>query len=251
MASASAHNCYTHQVNADMGWSPKLLVVGGTSSLAPEIYKLASRSGYEIFATHRRLSNPSYEQAIRWGYLNLDSMSSIDNFFSELGDLTFSRVIFLAGATCGNVGERISVEVLSEYLKVHLIHPINLIGRLIHFLDPNYPSNLIYMSSRAANFGSADWPYGVAKAGIQNYVSSLSRSLNPPASILSVVSGLINGSRMQNDMKFNIVQSHINRANRAGGRLLTVEEIALELWGLNPDSTSNISGKVKSLGPVY
>ncbi len=234
-----------------MSSTPKLLVVGGTSSLAPDIYKLASQSGYEIFATHRRSSLPDFEQPITWRHLDLDSLESMDDFFSGLGDLTFSRIIFLTGATCGRVGEKISVEVLSEYLTSYLINSIYAIERLVHFLDTEYPSNFIYMSSRAANFGSADWPYGVAKAGIQNYVTSLAQSLNPPISVLSVVTGLIIGSRMQNDMKSNILQSHKDRAKKVGGKLLTLEQIALELWGLNPHSTLTMSGHVKSLGPIY
>ena len=225
--------------------------MGGTSSLAPEIYKLASESGYEIHATHRRANHPKNRQSICWRYLNLGSKESIDEFLSELGGLTFSRIIYLAGATCGRVGQEISTNDVSVYLTVQLLHPIYLIKRLVNLLDVDNPSNLIYMSSRAAIFGSADWPYGIAKAGIQNFVSSISQSLSPPSSVFSVASGLIAGSRMQNEMDSSTLESHIARANKVGGRLLSLEDIASELWELDPRSTPNFGGMVKFLGPVY
>ena len=238
-------------MNADKNLTPRLLVVGGTSSLAPGIYKLAAESGYEIFATYRHQIPPDSETAVSWLALDLDSMESIDEFLAGLGELTFSRVIFFAGATFRRVGQEISVNEFAEYLRIQLVNPVNVIGRLINYLNLSDSSNLIYMSSRAATFGSADWPYGIAKAGIQNYISSLSQSQKPPISILSIVSGLILGSRMQNEMSSDTLNSHITRAHAVGENLLTLDEIAQLIWALDPNSTSNMRGNVLSLGPVY
>lgn len=226
-------------------------MVGGTSSLAPGIYKLAVDSGYEIFATHRHEIPPATEYPISWHSLNLNSIDSIDEFLADLGRLTFTRVIFLAGATFGQVGQEIAASDLAEYLRVHLVNPVNLIGRLINNLSLSESSNLIYMSSRAATFGSADWPYGIAKAGIQNYISSLSESQKPPINAISVVTGLILGSNMQGKMSPNTLESHVMRAREVGANLLTLNEIALRIWALDPDSTSLMQGNVLTMGPVY
>ena len=226
-------------------------MVGGTSSLAPGIYKLAVDSGYEIFATHRHPIPPETEFPISWHSLDLISMDSIDEFLADLGEVSFSRVIFFIGATFGHVGQEIAANDLAEYLRIHLVNPVNLIGRLINNLSLSEPSNLIYMSSRAASFGSADWPYGIAKAGIQNYISSLSQSQKPPLNVISVVSGLILGSSMQNEMNSETLNSHILRARKVGENLLTLDDVAQQIWALSPDLTSNLRGSVQSLGPVY
>jgi short-subunit dehydrogenase involved in D-alanine esterification of teichoic acids len=160
-------------------------------------------------------------------------------------------VIFFAGATFRRVGQEISVNELAEYLRIQLVNPVNVIGRLINYLNLSDSSNLLYMSSRAATFGSADWPYGIAKAGIQNYISSLSQFQKPPISILSIVSGLILGSSMQNEMSSDTLNSHITRAHAVGENLLTLDEIAQLIWALDPNSTLNLRGSVLSLGPVY
>ncbi len=251
MASALRHNCYTDLVNADKDLTPRLLVVGGTSSLAPGIFKLAVESGYEIFATHRHQLPPDTDIAVTWFYLDIESKDSVDAFLSRLHNLSFSRIIFLAGATFGRVGHEISTDDLSEYLRIQLINPVYLIGKLIHHLEVSTSSNMIYMSSRAASFGSADWPYGIAKAGIQNYISSLSQSQKPPVSILSVVSGLILDSKMQKRMSSDTLYSHVKRAHAVGGKLLTLNEITQHIWELDPDSTSCLQGTVLPLGPVY
>jgi len=238
-------------VNADKNLTPRLLVVGGTSSLAPGIYRLAEDSGYEIFATHRHHIPPETEIPISWHSLDLNSVDSIDEFLADLDEVTFSRVIFFIGATFGHVGQKISANDLAEYLRIHLVNPVNLIGRLVNNLSISEPSNLIYMSSRAASFGSADWPYGIAKAGIQNYISSLSQSQKPSLNTISVVTGLILGSSMQNEMNLETINSHTTRAREVGGNLLTLDEVAQQIWALSPDLTSNIRGSVLSLGPVY
>lgn len=225
--------------------------MGGTSSLAPGICKLAFNSGYEVHATHRHPTPPMEQRSVFWHYLELVSIKSIEIFIEDLGDLTFSRVIYLAGETSGGAWKEFTTHELAEYLLTQLIHPVNLIGRLIKFLNVSTPSNFLYMSSRSATFGSADWPYGIAKAGVQNYVTSLSQSVSQQISIISVVSGLIIGSNMQKEMSLSTLTSHRERALAVGEDLLTLDEVVKELWSLDPDSTLNMRGVIKSLGPVY
>ncbi len=238
-------------MNANENLSPKLLVVGGTSSLAPEIFDRAKADGYEIYASYRTSLPQLADESVNWIFLDFSSIKSIEEFILRLEGLSFSRVIFLAGKTSPTFTQTFGYSELEEYLRVQLVNPAHLLRKLSYFLEVASPSNLVYMSSRSAIYGSLDWPYGIAKAGLQNSLISLSKILHHNLSVVSVASGLVLGSTMQESMQAEIVSAHIEKADLVSGSLLTVPQAAQEIWNLTPESTLKLSGKILEIGPVY
>lgn len=236
---------------ANKNSAPKLLIVGGTSSLAPYLFKLAEKENFNIFATYREVEPNTERSDIRWLNLNFSDHESIDRFFLEIENLEFTRIIFLVGKSSGFIQENFSDDNLQSYFHVQLLQPIKAIDRLLSFLETEQPANFIFVSSRAALYGSYDWPYGVAKAGIQNFVTSASKFMLSPRSALSVASGLIVGSRMQMEMNDEVVNSHKERASKNGFRLMTANDFVAELWKLSPITTLEMNGKVVEIGAVY
>ena len=231
--------------------APRLLVIGGTSSLAPQLFELANKENFDIYATYRdsvAVPKPSH---IKWLYLDFSTPKSIDLFFLQIQGLNFARIIFLVGKSSGFKLENFSDEDFDSYFKTQLMQPIKVIDRLISFLESEKPANLIFVSSRSAIYGSYDWPYGVVKAGIQNFVISASRLIKYPKSVLSVASGLILGSTMQMEMNDEVIDSHRNRAHRNGFQLMTTKDFANEVWGLDPVTTLEMNGHVVELGAQY
>ena len=231
--------------------APKLLVIGGTSSLAPQLFELAEKDGFDICATYRDSESVSGHSNINWLHLDLSKRESIDLFFSQIRSLKFVRIVFLVGKTSGFKQRIYSEGELEIYFNTQLIRPIKVIDRLVSFLELEKPSNLLFISSRAALYGSHDWPYGVAKAGIQNFVTSASKVIEKPKSVLSVASGLIVGSTMQMEMTDEVVNSHKSRARENGLDLMTITDFVTQIWNLDPVVTLEMNGQVVEIGAVY
>jgi hypothetical protein len=238
-------------VYANENPAPKLLVIGGNSSLAPQLFELAEADGFDIYATYRGLEVFSNRSDVHWLYLDFSKRESIDLFFSQIEDLNFVRIVFLVGKTSGFKQKIYSEDDLESYFRTQLIRPIKVIDRLVSFLESEKPANFIFVSSRAALYGSYDWPYGVAKAGIQNFVTSTSKLIENPKSVLSVASGLIVGSTMQMEMIDEVFDSHKNRAHQNGFELMTIEHFVLQLWKFDPVATLEMNGDVVEIGAVY
>ena len=231
--------------------APKLLVIGGTSSLAPQLFELAEKDSFDIYATYRESESVSGPSNINWLHLDLSKRESIDLFFLQIQNLKFVRIVFLVGKTSGFKPRIYSEGDLASYFKTQLIQPIKVIDRLVSFLESEKPANLIFISSRAALYGSHDWPYGVAKAGVQNFVTSTSKLIEKPKSVLSVASGLIVGSTMQIEMADEVLHSHKNRARENGFDLMTINDFVRQIWKLNPVVTLEMNGQVVEIGAVY
>lgn len=238
-------------MNVSKSSAQKLLVIGGTSSLSPEIFRHASQEGFEIVATYRNSIPTTSFNEIRWLELDFSSINSVENFLGQIEEMSFTRILFFAGSASEVSESAFSVSEAEHYLKTNLILPAFLISRLVDSLEKVRPSSLLFMSSRSAKYGSFDYLYGIAKAGLQNLVLSLSRNSSPSVSIFSVVSGLIMGTRMQLNMTTEVVDSHEARAMSIGANLLKVEEAAATIWSLVQTEQSELNGETIMIGPDY
>ena len=107
------------------------------------------------------------------------------------------------------------------------------------------------MSSRSALYGSYDWLYGMSKAGLQNLITSLGNFDSTPGRFISVAPGLIRGSNMENEMELDTRKKHSDAAKTFGQELLTVSELATEVWQISSKFKENAKSGVIEVGPIY
>lgn len=238
-------------MNANKSSAQKLLIIGGTSSLAPQLIQLAIADGFEIHATTRSLIHKEKDSCVTWWHLDLGITESVNEFILSIHGLTFTRIIYLIGESSGFGIHDFSEIQAREYLRTQLVSPILLISRLAIHLDMSAESNFVFVSSRSALHGSSDSLYGVAKAGIQNFIKSISKEDFPGISFVSVVTGLIINSRMQKNMGTFRTQSHLEKAKQAGGDLISLDEATRLIWAINPLVTLGKTGDVFMLGLDY
>ena len=120
-----------------------LLVVGGTSSLSPQILDHAISCGYQVTATVRRSAEARLEN-VRWMNFDLEAENEPEDFLKNIKGETFTAIIFLIGETS------LKYEDKSKYLSLHFFKTLKLLEALQESLEPKNRSSLIYVSSRAA-----------------------------------------------------------------------------------------------------
>jgi NAD(P)-dependent dehydrogenase (short-subunit alcohol dehydrogenase family) len=238
-------------VSEDIASMPELLLIGGTSSLSDHIIDLAERDGYFVHATYRKRRESHSKAFVNWKYLEISDLNSIENFLQSLEAKKFRRIIFLVGSTSPKNSQNISFPELSQFLQTYLVNIIYILKNLINNLETECKSNLIFLSSRSGLYGSFDWAYGVSKAGVQNFLESISKNCPEKVSLLSLAPGLIQDSKMALNMDPKIFRNHQNSARIVGGELLKVAEISKIIWDLSPEQSQVFNGKVIEVGPVY
>ena len=101
----------------------KVLIIGGTSSLAkPIIFKL-EKNGYEIDAlTFRQSKKINLKKNYTWIKLDLYDAKSIDMFFSFLPNNFYSKIIFLAGSGLGKSYKDVDALEMESFYKAFLLN---------------------------------------------------------------------------------------------------------------------------------
>ena len=226
--------------------SKRLLIVGGTSSLAHTLIGVAKHESYEITATVRGNLGNFEDSQTKWINLNLSNKYSIENFLVDLSDTQFDRVIFLIGATTNKEFLEISYDEILQYYTTYAVNSLYLLQKSLPYLKDT--ANILVMSSRSGSKPSYDVHYSAVKSALEAFVRSSAKKLAKNQSIVAISSGLIKGSRMYLDMK---PEHRILHEVRAGGSLITLEEICAQIWCLNPKETIENSGQTIHLGPIY
>lgn len=223
----------------------KVLIIGGTSSLASKIIECAQVDGYELYCTTRR-NKFEDNHKVTWLNLKLESLDSISDLLTQIREEKFERIIVLLGAVTNRDYFQIQYEEIAEYYRTYLTNLNYLFTKLISHLEEL--GNILLMSSRAASNPSFDAHYSAVKSGLEGYVRSSVRVLSPMQSAVTVSSGLILNSSMYKDMDESIRESHEERSQ---GKLLELEEAGSLLWALTPDKTIGYSGTTIRIGPDY
>ena len=223
-----------------MSSSPSLLLVGGNSSLASSIIREAEFNGFKCTVTSRRPGDESMGPSRL--FLDIQSIESILDFMSRVRDLELSGVIIAIGQPSKNAPST------SAYLQTHFINMFILLQLLFEDLSSRATGFLVYISSRSALYPSRDPAYAAVKSGLTQAVRSLSMGLKEGQKAFSLAPGLISGTSMYDDMPSWIRQDH---ELRAGGKLLSPETFATELFRVVNDRHNRESGAVIELGPRY
>lgn len=222
----------------------KLLIVGGSSALAEYLGILARSHKYEVTATFR--SQETHSNFDSCAFLDLSSISSIEDFLSTHANAKFQRIIILTGSESGIGTNLESISKIESYYATHLVNTIYFLDKILDKLD--LVGNLIYLSSIAAINSSFDCHYSAVKAGISAFIKSRSRFLEPNQSAFSVAPSLIEGTRMHDSMSSENLSVHKIRNK---GKLASISEIGDFIWAQEPRATIAINGRQISVGNEY
>lgn len=207
-----------------------VLVLGGTSSLAKPVIARLEENGSKIYTTSRR--DPAR-------LLPLGSELFLDVFSDESvrafdGSLTgsYDVVISFIGAPYRAGSSEL------EYVSAYLTRLTTVFRFAMARLTADGPGLFVNVSSRAAVHPSRDTFYAATKAGLVAAVRSLARELPENHKAVSLLPGLVLGSKMSQDMPQEIVLEH---QRRSGGKLLSPDSFSDEVQDLlrNFDSLKN------------
>jgi NAD(P)-dependent dehydrogenase (short-subunit alcohol dehydrogenase family) len=176
-----------------------VLIIGGTSSLAPKIINDLESKGYSIKLITFRQKNKIYGK-YNWAYLNLEDMNSVQETIKAASQDTYEKIIFVSGNSLGNYGKDVPYKALQVFYDAFILRYNFLIKECSKFLSDS--GQIVYISSMAANVAIPDANYSAAKAGVQAFVKSLSCQLKPDQSAFSISPGLIYGTKTFYDQNY-------------------------------------------------
>ena len=169
----------------------KVLIIGGTSSLANFIIPKLENNNYEISAMTFRQSSKIYKD-YTWIKLDLYDYESINMFLHSILPNTYSKIIFLSGSGLGKSYKDITEEDMAKFYQAFLINYISLIMNLTHRLDDD--GQIVFISSIAANIPIQDAHYSAVKAGVEAFIRSASSQLSKNQSMFSISPATITDS---------------------------------------------------------
>jgi NAD(P)-dependent dehydrogenase (short-subunit alcohol dehydrogenase family) len=176
-----------------------VLIVGGTSSLAPKIIEDLENKGYTIDLITYRQKNKVYGE-YNWVYLDLENIDSVNELIKSVKQKIYEKLIFLSGNSLGNYGREVPYEALQVFYNAFLLRYNFLIKECSKYLSDT--GQIVSISSMAANVAIEDANYSAAKAGVQAFVKSLSCQLGPNQSAFSISPGLISGTKAFYDQNY-------------------------------------------------
>jgi NADP-dependent 3-hydroxy acid dehydrogenase YdfG len=219
----------------------KMLIIGGTSSLAPEIIKRSVKDFDEIVCTYRNKKN-IFTNLVIWEYLDLEKDDSIKLFLNK-NNKKYDKIIVLIGSVNNKKYSEMSLESIKKYYSIYSGALLFLLQNLTTMI--NSTGQIIVMSSRSANNPSFDIHYSGTKSSIQAVVRSISKFLKKDQSIVCIAPSLILNSKMFKDMNKKNIKKHIKLSNN---NLISKNEIAEFIVSLNNKITKLINGQTISIG---
>ena len=225
----------------------KILLIGGTSSIAPQLINKFLQEGYMITATYRNKDKSRVtSDSLYWVHLDLNSRRSVSDFVIEIRESEFDRVIVLIGSTFKLEYDQSDIEILNSYY-TNYVSSINfLIIQSLARLKPL--GNLVAFSSRAGSRPSYDVHYAAAKGALESLVQSIAPKLRDMQSVICIAPSLVEDSEMYSEMSQENIQKHKARSNQ---KLLTISEIVEFTFEMSPQVTFKINGRTIPLGADY
>lgn len=223
--------------------SPKVLVIGGSSSVGNEVVRQFAKRGARLLVTVRGTSDEIDRYAnATIAQLDLANTETIDAFcrnaIPAFGNLDV--VISLAGVLPGLALDEYDDDLMRTVMDVNFTNQAALLKRLLPHL--NVGSHVIFVSSISAQRGSYDPIYAASKAAQIAFVKSVATWLAPNVRVNAVAPALIDGSAMFSDMSEERRQHHI--ASTPTKRLTTTSEVAGIICSMTEVAWANLNGQV-------
>jgi short-subunit dehydrogenase len=226
----------------------KLLIVGGTSSIAKLVTTSAIDEGYDVFCTFRNSEKITPLKDINWIPLDFAKVETIESTLSDLESIHLDYVIYLAGSLSHLQNEEAKLQSVEKYITESITLPVWFLTKLITRRTFKKNLQLTYVSSRSSDYGSHDYLYGIAKSSIENFIKSINLKKIPNLTLKIITSGLILGSEMEKSMPSEVSDNHFRSSE---GKLLTLEQASVLIWNeATTNTTENVLEKVQ-IGPDY
>jgi NAD(P)-dependent dehydrogenase (short-subunit alcohol dehydrogenase family) len=224
-----------------------VLLLGGTSSLAPQIITKFLDEGYSITATYRNQNEcQQNSKNLSWIHLDLNSRESLSEFLLQIAEQDFERIIVLIGATSTMETAEYDMDALYKYYEIYISGLHYLIRRSSNRLK--VMGNLVVLSSRSGSHSSFDAHYSATKGALESLVRSIAPKLLESQSAICLAPSLIENSKMFLEMTSANIEKHKNRSNH---KLLSIEEVSEFIFALSPSVTQVMNGRTIPLGPDY
>lgn len=236
-----------------IGGVETVLILGGSSSIGEELIKVLAVENIRTIATRRDLSMASHAVPVNrsWLQLDLSSWKSCEEFISLVKGEKFTRVVLCIGQLAATNGRNLTtVSDFATYIEAFVSNYCWVVSQLIE-RGPSAPQ-ILHVSSRSAKYGSGDALYALAKASMEIFLRSKSKLAPDKVKTLSVRFGLTEDSGMSKYFTQTEMEDH---RNRAGGLLLSVEEVAQKICSLLLDGSDSSGlvwdGRAVAIGADY
>ena len=187
----------------------QFVICGSSGSIGSAILKAFTNKEYTIIKVGRSDSDDIWvDFSIPESIVVAKQITSID------------VIVFAQGINPTFNLKETSTKHFQEMLNINIVSPALFLKEHLNVLNKN--SCVIFLSSIAANNGSYDPAYAAAKSGIRGLMKSLSRE-NPEVRFNSIILGLINESRVHNNMTLDFVEKH--RDNMFGRNLIELDQV--------------------------
>lgn len=220
----------------------RVLVVGASSSVGPELMAALLARGATVMATSRSGEGLAADDGVTPVALDLGQASSIDAFAARVAreGWQFSAVVFLAGILPGKALRDYSDQMMHEVMQTNFTGQASLVQRLLPTLLDD--AHVLMMSSISGERGSFDPIYAASKAAQIAFVKSMASWLAPKVRFNAIAPALIEGSTMFDAMAPERRAYH--RDQSPTKRLTTKSELAGVIVDLCGPAWRNLNGQV-------
>lgn len=215
----------------------RVLVIGGSSSLAQPIIADFAGRGYEVIVTFNR-TRPNLPAKCSSFNLDVTNPKDLNSLRSLSSGLT-ECYVFSGLLSSTEWGGQATSEV-QRVVAVNLTGPMLVAQTVCH--DAANLWRMGFISSRSALRPSFDVAYSAAKSGLTGLVRSLSVRIPPPGAVFGLAPTTVHDSNM-----FGTFPSHVRRRHLERGAV-SREEFTDEFFAVRGASREQINGRILPVG---
>ena len=227
---------------ADDAAPRRVLVVGASASLGPDLVEGFCALGNAVLATTRSGALAGARDTVRVESLDLLDTASLDRLAGRVlpsfGALDVA--VFLAGILPGKALAAYDDALMQQVMSSNFTAQAALLRRLLPHFNPG--AQVWMLSSISGDRGSFDPIYAASKAALVAFVKSLATWLAPGLRVNALSPALIEGSAMFEAMAPGRRSHHL--ASTPTGRLCTPAELAAVIVNLCEPTWANLNGQV-------
>lgn len=194
-----------------------ILLVGINGAIGKAVYDLFTKKGIRCLGTSSGIASKSKKTF----YLNLEEPDSIIRLKKVLPQL--NGIVFCAGFEPQLSLAETSFTHHKKMFDIHITGPLFVVKALSQKIKKG--GSVIFISSVAAQKGSYDPSYAIAKSGVNGMTKTLAKELAPRKIRVNAISpGLVKGTPVHRRMTEDFKENHVK--NTLLHRLATVEDCA-------------------------
>jgi 3-oxoacyl-[acyl-carrier protein] reductase len=222
-----------------MGKINNIIVVGASSNIGSSVVSKFRSSSNHIIASYLSKQHIKPGKNIYPLKLDLKINKSIENFIKEVRLIVsyIDTLIFLAGILPGKNLNEYSLADIEEVMTVNFTGQVKVIKGILPLL--NSSSQIIMISSIAAQKGSYDPIYAASKGAILSLVKSLA-SESGGIRVNAIAPGLIEDSAMCK--KMSVSRRELHRQQTSQKQLLYISDLAEVIYDISQKHWKHMNG---------